>query len=100
MSGRRNISTLLNVLEWQGDEHKGALLACLIGPSCTPVVKNLLDLFDIYWSPMSIQMLVKLSLTYLIFSMESVEQVGRRERFLQSTFESLSGGIPPLSCLT
>ena len=26
-------------------------------------------------------------------SMESVEQVGRRERFLQSTFESLSGGI-------
>ena len=24
--------------------------------------------------------------------MESVEQVGRRERFLQSTFESLSGG--------
>ena len=42
VSGRRNISTLLNVLEWQGDEHKGALLACLIGPSCTPVVKNLL----------------------------------------------------------
>merc|ERR1719397_182066 len=28
----------------------------------------------------------------LCVSMESVEQVGRRERFLQSTFESLSGG--------
>ena len=28
----------------------------------------------------------------IFFSMESVEQVGRRERFLQSTFESLSGG--------
>ena len=33
------------------------------------------------------------------FSMESVDQVGRRERFMQSNFESLSGGddnsLPP-----
>ena len=28
----------------------------------------------------------------LTFSMESVDQVGRRERFMQSNFESLSGG--------
>ena len=27
-----------------------------------------------------------------ILSMESVDQVGRRERFMQSNFESLSGG--------
>ena len=27
-----------------------------------------------------------------VYSMESVDQVGRRERFMQSNFESLSGG--------
>ena len=35
---------------------------------------------DVYWSLFS------------FLSMESVDQVGRRERFMQSNFESLSGG--------